>query len=131
MALLKRKRCISEGILNLVYGLASYMEVIMIKWSNEMAVDNTIAKKLDKTRQALEKESFRLGVYCIALASNEKNLFDIVCSNELLFKHYKKNTIYIVGLACSRESAVLVLAELVEKILKERQDLKIREYFTF
>lgn len=103
----------------------------MIKWSNEMAVDKTIAKKLDKTKKALEEESFRLGVYCIALASNEKNLFDIVCSNELLFKHYKKNTIYIVGLACSRESAVLVLSELVEKILKERQDIKIREYFTF
>lgn len=80
---------------------------------------------------ALEEGKFTFGLYCIAFASNEKNLFDIVETNELLFEHYKRNQIYIIGLTKGKENAVELTQNLLLEVYQNTGDFKVREYFKF
>ncbi len=84
----------------------------MITWYPELYLDEQAAKKEAKLKSKIEKGKVSLNVYCICLASNPDNLFDIINVNELLFRYYKQKKITIIGLAYSRDSAV----KLVEKI---------------
>lgn len=103
----------------------------MIKWSNQLYFDDSIKKKPDKWKKRVEDGKLSHSLFCICLASNEKNLFDIMNSNELFFRHYKKNDLYIAGLAKTREDAIDLLQDMLEDIYRETGDIKVREYFTF
>lgn len=103
----------------------------MIKWSNELYLDETVRKKPDKWKKRIEQGKLSYSLFCICLASNEKNLFDIMNSNELFFQHYKRNDLYIAGLAKTREDAIDLLQDMVEDIYQKTGDVKVRDYFTF
>lgn len=103
----------------------------MIKWCDKLYMDDEVKKKPVKWKKKLEQEKISYGLYCIALASNQNNLFDIICCNELLFRYYRQKNIYIVGLAKSRESAILLVQEIVNDIFKETGRVDVRDYFKF
>ncbi|WP_167954717.1 hypothetical protein [Anaerosporobacter faecicola] len=101
----------------------------MITWYDSLYMDDHIRQRATHVTQAIEDHKRLLGVYCIALASNEKNLFDIINVNELLFQHYRRNQIYIIGLAQGKESAKKLVARIIEDVYRETKDFKAREYF--
>lgn len=101
----------------------------MIKWYHALYVDEKLKKSLDKIIDRLENEKLTFQVFCIALASNPQNMLDIIDANELLFKHYKQNEIYVLGLARTRTGAVTLVTKIIEEIYKKTNDVKIREYF--
>lgn len=103
----------------------------MIKWSNELYYDDKIKKKPEKWMKKVEDGKLTLSLYCICLSANKKNLFDIINTNELLFHYYKRQTLYIVGLAKTKESSFELLQDILKDIYKETGDLKVRDYFTF
>jgi hypothetical protein len=103
----------------------------MIKWYHNLYMDEKVKKKQNKYIQALEKSKFTFGLYCIAFASNDKNLFDIIETNELLFEHYKRNDIYIIGLAKGKDSAIELAESLLLEVYECTGNFKIREYFKF
>ena len=103
----------------------------MIKWSKELYFDDTVKKKPDKWKKRVEEGKLSLNLFCICLASNENNLFDIINCNELFFYHYKRNVLYIAGLAKTREDAIDLLQDMIEDIYNKTGDIKVREYFTF
>lgn len=94
-------------------------------------MDETIKKRPVKWQKKLEQEKISYELYCIALASNQKNLLDIIKCNELLFQYYKQKEIYIVGLAKSRESAVLLVQDMIGNIYKETGNFDVKGYFRF
>ena len=101
----------------------------MITWYHNLYMDDRISKNADKIKSKIEENKPLLDIYCIALASNENNLFDIMNVNELLFQHYKRNKIYILGLARGRESAKSLVARMIEDVYRETKDVRAREYF--
>ena len=101
----------------------------MITWYHKLYMDNRIIKNADKIKSAIEENKPSVGIYCIALASNENNLFDIMNVNELMFQHYRRNNIYILGLARGRESAKSLVARMIEDVYRETGDVRAREYF--
>lgn len=103
----------------------------MIKWYDNLYVDSYMKKKSKKIKKQMDAGKFNLNVYCIAFASDGTNLFDIMNTNELLFQHYKKQDIRILGLAFGRESAILLVKEMVEEIYRNTGGFQVREYFVF
>ena len=101
----------------------------MITWYHELYMDDHIIKKADEIKAAIETNKPTLGIYCIALASNENNLFDIMNVNELMFQHYRRNKIYILGLARGKESAKRLVVRMIEDVYRETKDFQAREYF--
>ena len=84
----------------------------MIKWYPELYLDEKAKKKEVKLKNKIEKGKPVLEVYCICLALNPDNLFDIINVNELLFRYYRNKRLAIIGLAYGRASAV----KLIERI---------------
>lgn len=103
----------------------------MIKWSNELYFDDVVKKKPEKWKKKVENGKLSYNLFCICLASNEHNLFDIINCNELFFRHYKRNNLYIAGLAKTKEDAIYLLQDMIEDIYKKTGDVKVKEYFTF
>ncbi|MSS63287.1 hypothetical protein [Velocimicrobium porci] len=103
----------------------------MVKWCDKLYMDDKIKKKPQKWRKRLEQEKLSYELYCIALASNHKNLLDIIDCNELLFRYYKKRDICVVGLAGSRESAILLVQNIIEDVYRETGGVNVRAYFKF
>lgn len=101
----------------------------MIKWYPNLYLDPVTEKKQNKIKRRMERRQINFKVYCIALASNEKNLLDIYCSNELLFQYYREKEMKIIGLASSRESAVRLVANIVNDVYQQTGRLDVRTFF--
>lgn len=104
-------------------------DIGMITWYHKLYMDDHIIKNVDKIKTAIEENKPSIGIYCIALASNENNLFDIMNVNELMFQHYRRNKIYILGLARGKESAKRLVVRMIEDVYNETGDFHAREYF--
>lgn len=77
----------------------------------------------------MEKHKVTISVYCIAMASNPNNLFDIYNTNEFLFQYYRQKEIKVVGLASSKESAFEMVADIVNDVYQQTGKLDVRTFF--
>lgn len=101
----------------------------MVKWYPALYLDSVTSKNQRKIKRRMEKRKVNLRVYCIALASNEKNLLDIYCTNELLFHYYRCKEIKVIGLASSKESAIQMVADIVNDVYQQTGRLDVRTFF--
>lgn len=102
----------------------------MVSWSNQLFLSKSIKKHdLENIKKSIEDRKFTCSIYCISLASNPKNLFDIYNSKELLFPYYKKKDIHIIGLAKSKKQAFELVLDIIDEIHTNTGDVKFREYF--
>jgi hypothetical protein len=104
--------------------------LFMIRWADKLYLSEDIRqKKLFKLKKIIEKGKLTFEIYCITLASNPDNLFDIINVNELLFPYYERKDMYILGLADSKIEAKLLVKDMLLEIYTETGDFKVREYF--
>lgn len=101
----------------------------MIKWAEEMYFDQYVKKRKRRIMWAIQTGRVKLGIYCITLAGNPENLLEIMDVNELKFPYYKRQDIYILGLALGRERAMKLVAHIIDEVYQETGDVKVREYF--
>ena len=107
-------------------------ETKMIQWAKELYLDDHMKKKEMKAKAKMNEGKFNLGVYCIALASNSNNLFDIFDANELKFPHYQNRDIYIIGLSNSRSNAFILVRDMIDEVYQKTGDVnkkKVIEYY--
>lgn len=102
----------------------------MILWNSRLYVGNKIKKKKDKVIASIENREATFGIYCIAFASHPNNLFDIYEANELLFPHYKRAEIRVVGLAHGKQEAVDLVHAMLMEVYHETGEFDVRTYFT-
>jgi len=102
----------------------------MVQWTTKLYIGDNMKKKRDKAIASINKGEATFGVYCIAFASQPSNLFDIIEANELLFPHYKKSDICILGLARGKEEAVNLVSDMLMEVYNETGDFDVRTYFT-
>lgn len=101
----------------------------MIKWYPALYLDSVTKKHQNRIKRRIEKGKHTVSIYCIALATNEKNLLDIYVANELLFPYYRKREMTIIGLASSKENALELVVELINDVYQETGKLDVRTFF--
>ncbi|MDD3173625.1 MAG: hypothetical protein PHF63_08200 [Herbinix sp.] len=87
-------------------------------------------KKKNKVTASINQGEATFEVYCIAFASHPDNLFDILNANELLFPHYKKSDVRIVGLAKGKEEAINLVQSMLMEVYNNTGNFDVRNYFT-
>lgn len=102
----------------------------MILWATRLFVGEKLEKKKEKAVASINNREAAFGVYCVAFASNPQNLFDILEVNELLYPHYKKVDIHIVGIAKGREEAIGLAQTMIMEVYQNTGDFDVRSYFT-
>ncbi len=102
----------------------------MILWTTRLYVGDKMKKKKEKVIASINNSEATFGVYCISFASQPSNLFDIMEANQLLFPHYKKSEIHIVGLAKGKEEAVSLVQNMLMEVYNKTGDFDVRAYFT-
>lgn len=102
----------------------------MIQWASKLYIGDKLIKKKDKAVAKINKRKATSDVYCIAFASQAHNLFDIMDANELLFPHYKKTDITIVGLAKGQDEALGLAQDMLMEVYNNTGSFGVREYFT-
>lgn len=100
-----------------------------MKWHKELYLGESIRPKARKVRWKVIHGAGQLHVYVLALASNQRNLLDIIPSRELLQKHYPKKRLYIVGLAGNYEEALELAGHIVSEVYKKTGGFNVRDYF--
>lgn len=102
----------------------------MISWSSHIYLGKSIKKRKDKIIASIDNGEPVYGIYCIALASNPENLFDIISAHELLYPHYKNSQNHIVGLAGGKMEAYDLVQEMLMEVYKKTGKFDVRTYFT-
>lgn len=103
----------------------------MIHWYSKLYLDQRAKKNIEKLTSKIEEGKCSLGVYCVMFPSNSENLFDIVSTNELLFHHYKRNDMYILGIAYGKEHAISLVQQMVSDMYEEMHEINAKKFFRF
>jgi hypothetical protein len=101
----------------------------MIQWTSEIYVSDNLKKKKDKAIDSINNRRLTSDIFCIAFASSPENLFDIINANELLFPHYQKAHIKILGLAKGEEEATKLAQDLLMEVYKQTGSFDVRNYY--
>lgn len=91
-------------------------------------VSDSMEKKKEKIIRRLKAGKFNLSCYVIALAKNPVNQLEFYDSAFLLQKNYKKDHIFVVGLAGCYEEALELVKQISEDTYKKRNDVNIRKF---
>jgi hypothetical protein len=102
----------------------------MILWASRLYIGEKMKKKNEKVIASINNKEAAFGVYCITFASHPSNLFDIIEANELLFPHYQRSEIRIIGLAKGKEEAVTLVQDMLMEVYNKTGEFDVRSYFT-
>lgn len=99
-------------------------------WYEDLYVGTSIVHKTNKIKWKIRHNAGQIDIYVITLASNPKNLLDIIPSHELLQKGYPKAGLNVVGLAKGYAEAVEVAVSIVEEVYHKTGTFAVRKYLT-
>lgn len=99
-------------------------------WYEDLYVGESIIHKKSKIIWKIRHNAGQLNIYVIALASNEKNLLDIIPAQELLQKGYPRQQLFIVGLAKGHDEAVGVAVSIIDEVYRKTGTFAVRKYLT-
>lgn len=102
----------------------------MVQWTSRIYVGEGLKGKKDKAMASINNRRITSDIYCIAFASSPDNLFDIMNANELLFPHYQKADVKIIGLAKGKDEATRLTQDLVMKVYEKTGGFDVRGYYT-
>lgn len=93
----------------------------MICWYRDLYMDEVVKKNPKKCKNRVEKRRpWKKNYYAVTLAANPENLFDIMGTRQLFFRRYEYMDIFVIGLASSKEEALVLLQKIVEKMDREQ-----------
>ena len=84
----------------------------MIFWYKDLYMDEKVRKQEKKCKKIIEERSifqklpWKKSFYIITLAENEKNLFEIMNTDQLFFKYYGQKELYVIGVTSDYDAAV-------------------------
>lgn len=102
----------------------------MIYWYQDLYMDEKVAENPGRCKKRIaRRRPWKKSYVAITLATNEKNLFEIMETRQLFFRRYAYLDLYVVGLAVSYENAVGLLQGILEKGYKENPAFSPRDCF--
>ena len=99
-----------------------------MRWYENLYVGESIRHKADKIKWKIRHNAGQINIYVITIASNPKNLLDIIPAQELMQKGYPKKELYVIGLAHGMEEAHEIVKQIIDEVYRETGEFKILSY---
>lgn len=99
-----------------------------MKFYPSLYVAPSIEKKSSRIIWKLKCNAGTRNVYLLTLASNGKDLFDIIDAAYVKQKPLRRNLPMIIGLASSHQEAVEMVIGIIEETLRETGGVDVRQY---
>ena len=100
----------------------------MLKWYKKLYIGDNAKKKAPSVIKKVNQGKLQYDIYLITLASNEKNLLEIIQANQLLQKTLRNLCPMIVGLAAGYAEALEIVERIVEETYQKQGDTDVRRY---
>lgn len=100
-----------------------------MEWYARLYTDSVTGPKKERFITEIEEQKYRGNLYLITLAANPKNQLELLSVHQLRFPYIRRNCPMVVGLASGRESALRLLERIVQEVLQNTGDVKLRDYF--
>ncbi len=98
-----------------------------MKWYKALFVGERAAGKTDKIKERfLQGRKYR-NVFFITLPANSENMLDIIPYNLGMIMTWRE--LSVIGVAVTRQEAVLLTEHILQKVYDETKDVRVREYF--
>lgn len=107
----------------------------MITYANNLFLSEKIADKnkdnkyVEKLKMKIETHAGIFGACFICMASNEKDVFDIIPPYVFKQKAFTKEDIFVVGIADSTEAAYAFVKTVTEDYLKNGNGISMRDFY--
>lgn len=98
-----------------------------MEWYRNLYLGEAAEKKKYKFYRKINKRRL-LNAYVVALPSGGENVLDIYRYMELLQKHYTKQNIFIVGLACGKDEAMELAARIIGEVYQNTGTFCVSDY---
>lgn len=94
----------------------------------DLYVGESLENRRDKIIKKLKAEKFQLNCYVIALTENPRNQLEFFDSVLLMQKNYRRDNLFIVGIASGYDEALEIIREITEDTYRKNKDADIRKY---
>ena len=98
-----------------------------MNWYKNLYLGEEAGKKKSKIIHQLEKHSVSFGVYVITLASNGKDLLDVLPAFMLYRGHTRERE--ILGIAVTKEEALEVCGKIISDVYSKTGSYDVRSFF--
>ena len=98
-----------------------------MNWYKHLYLGELANKKKSKIIHKLEKQEVALGVYAITLASNGRDLLDVLPAYMLYRDQARERE--ILGIAVTKEEAFEVCAEIIQDVYQKTGSYEVRSFF--
>lgn len=99
-----------------------------MKYYHRLYVSDGLREKKEEIIYKLEHDKFQLHKYVIVLAQSEKNHLEFYDAALLLQKIYKKETLFVVGIADGYDEALLLVKQITQEVYDKTKGADIRTY---
>lgn len=99
-----------------------------MEWSKDIYVSDSVADKKRKILNNLKKNKLQINVYVITLPIVEGGIMEIYPSFIFLQDIYKRQDIYVIGLASSMDEAYELVDQIVMDCYNETGDFNVKKY---
>ena len=97
-------------------------------WYYDLYLGEKIAKKKNKLIYKIKDLKFTPSTYVIALPRNRRDILETFPAEILKQKYYKKENIFVVGLAKGNEEANHVMFEIIQDCYRETNTVNVRDF---
>lgn len=97
-------------------------------WYSRLYVSDDLKEKKEKLIDKIEHGCGTPGIYLITIASNERNLLDILSADQLLWPVMHRICPVIVGMAHSYDDAVQIAASLILEAYESTDEFHVETY---
>ena len=113
----------------------------MIFWYEHLYMDEKLrhkekqCKKIIEHRRKWKKYPWQMlpwkkNYYVLALASNQENLFDIMNTDQMFFRYYEHQDLYVLGVSENYDGAVEILQQIMTDGFHNEPEFDPRKLFT-
>lgn len=100
-----------------------------MKWCKDIYVSDSVADKKRKILHNLKRGKLQINVYVITLPLTEGGIMEIYPAYIFLQKIYKKQNIYIIGLASDKNEAYDLAGRIIMECYSNTGGFDIRKYY--
>ena len=98
-----------------------------MNWHEKLYVGEQAGRKKKKIMRKLDRQKLVLGLYVITLASNPKNLLDVIPAY-MLFRPQAAQ-LQIIGIAMTKEEAFEVCERIIMDVYGQTAGFDVRSFF--
>lgn len=98
-----------------------------MKWYKALFVGERAAGKTDKIKERFLQGRKCRNVFFITLPANPENMLDIIPYNLGMIMTWRE--LSVIGVAVTRQEAVLLTGRILQKVYDETKDVRVKEYF--